>query len=476
MKLVSPGFMKQFANETVMSNHLLQVALAEPEVIPQIATLFEKESTAFTSLLAKKGLTAKGLYAGIQNENYRVVGNRKVMWPVKGIERRKGTIVAVSSTLIATTPGYGGEIVTVDLDTNWFSPKDVLELKDKRTLVHVSDDQLPVEIGSNVFRYQMRLVRSDKTEFIDPALLTVGSEVGFAYTMFEEMSETAYEKYTFDDWMGSWMTIQRMKWSISGTAAQMNVKKHWLSHNGELAWVTYAELQMLKRWAEAREYQNIFGKGTMTDADEVLLRDLKGRDIVAGDGLINVGDGALRFPFNKLTKGVLKNVMRNMQIFSDAEGKLEIAVIAGQEFMFQWAELMEEMGLSLFDSHMVEGEGSNKGINATYTFYEFNNVRFIPVWHKYFDNPSRPSNINTFGVDKESMRAIFVSLGQADTGNNNVELLALGNRAFRKGTIGGIDVGGDQMKSSVDGQHTHVLCETGIKVTNMYGVAELFTP
>jgi hypothetical protein len=74
------------------------------------------------------------------------------------------------------------------------------------------------------------------------------------------------------------------------------------------------------------------------------------------------------------------------------------------------------------------------------------------------------------------MRAIFVSLGQADVGNNNVELLALGNRAFRKGTIGGIDVGGDQMKSSVDGQHTHVLCETGIKVTNMYGVAELFTP
>jgi hypothetical protein len=476
MKLVSPGFLRQISNETVMSNHLLQVALAEPEVIPQIATLFEKESTAFTSLLAKKGLTSRGLYAGLQNESYRVVGNRKVMWPVKGIDRRKGTILAATSVLIGSTPGKGGEVITLDLDTNWFSPKDVLELKDRRTLVHVVDDQLPQEVEGGKFRYFVRAIRSNKDEYILPALLAAGSEIGFAYTMFEEMSETAYEKYTFDDWAGSWMTIQRMKWSISGTAAQMNVKKHWITHNNEMAWLTHAEMQMLKRWAEAREYQNIFGKGTVTENDEVLLRDLKGRDIVGGDGLINVGDGSLKFPYNRLTKQVIHNLMRNMQIYADAEGKLEIAVIAGQEFMFQWGELMATMGVTLNTSNMVEGTGSTKGINATYAWYEFNNVRFIPVWHKFFDSPARPTNVNAYGVEKESMRAIFVSLGQADVGTNNVELLALGNRAFRKGTIAGIDVGGDAMKSSVDGQHTHVLCETGIKVVNMYGVAELFNP
>lgn len=476
MKLVSPGFVKQFANETVMSNHLLQVALAEPEVIPQLATLFEKETTAFTSLLAKKGLTSKGLYAGLQNENYKVVGNRKVMWPVKGIDRRKGTIISSTSTLIGSTPGYGGEVITIVMDTNWFSPKDVLELKDKRTLVHVADDQLPQETDAGQFTYFVRMVRSDKAEYIDPTLLAAGSEVGFAYTMFEEMSETAYEKYTFDDWAGSWMTIQRMKWSISGTAAQMNVKKHWITHNGEMAWLTHAEMQMLKRWAEAREYQNIFGKGTVTENDEVLMRDLKGREIVGGDGLINVGDGSLKFPYNKLTTQVLHNLMRNMQIYADTDGKLEIAVIAGQEFMFQWADLMKSMGITLQAQSMVEGTGSSKGINASYAWYEFNNVRFIPVWHKFFDNPARPSNTNTYGVQKESMRAIFVSLGQADIGTNNVQLLALGNRAFKRGTIGGIDMGGDAMKSSVDGQHTHVLSETGIQVVSMYGVAELYNP
>lgn len=474
MKLVNPGFKKQIANETVMSNHLLQVALAEPEVIPQFATLFENETTAFTSLLAKKGLTSKGLFANLSNENYRVVGNRKVMWPVKGLDRRKGVILASSSALIATYPGKGGELITLDLDTNWFSPKDVLELNDHRSLISLVDDQLPIEVAANKFRYYGRMLRTSKDDYIDKTLLAAGSEVGFAYTMFEEMSETAYEKYTFDDWTGSWMTIQRMKWSVSGTAAQMKVKKHWITHNGEMAWLTEAELQMLRRWARAREYQMIFGKGTVTEKDEVLLRDMKGRDLVGGDGLINIGDGSLRFPYNHLTKGVIKNVMRNMQIYGDANGKLEIAIIAGQEFMFQWAELMESMGLTLNPSDMVEGTGSSKGINATFSFYEFNNVRFIPLWHKFFDDPSRPSNKNSAGVEKESLRAIFVSLGQADLGTNNVELLALGNRAFRQGTIAGIDVGGSEMKSSVDGQHTHVLSETGIRVSSTYGVAELF--
>ena len=476
MKLVNPGFNKQIANETVMSNHLLQLAIAEPEVIPQIATLFDRDESVFSSLLAKKGLTSHGLYAGLSNQNYRVVGNRKVMWPVKGVDRRKGVILASTSTLIGTTPGLNGEIITIDTDTNWFSPKDVLELKDHRTLIHVVDDQLSLEIDTGKWRYYTRMVRSSTDDYIDPTLLAAGSEIGFAYTMFEELSETAYEKYTFDNWTGTWMTIQRMKWSVSGTAAAMNTRKYWVTHNGEYSWVTQAEMQMLKRWAAAREYQLVFGKGTVTEKDEVLLRDLKGRDIVGGDGLINIGDGSLKFPINHLTISVLKNVMRNMQILSDANGKLEVAVIAGQEFMFQWGELMEGLGLTLNQDGMVEGAGSAKGINATYSFYEFNNVRFIPVWNKFFDNPARPSNKTSYGFEKESLRAIFVSLGQADIGTNNVELLALGNRQFRQGTIAGIDVGGDQMKTSVDGQHTHVLSETGIMVNNLYGVAELFVP
>lgn len=475
MRLVDPSRIHGFSNETVTSNHLAQVMLSSPDVVPQVATLFERD-TPFTSLLAKKGLTSKGLYKGIQSDDYRVVGNRKVMWPVKGIDRRKGRIVAVE-TDFPNQPGYGGEVIKITIDTNWFSPYDVLELKDQRSLVHVSNDILPQESDAHpgCYDYFCKAMRSNKDEYINPELLTPDSEIGFAYTAFYEMSETAYEKYTFDDWAWSHMTLQRMKWSISGTAAQMKTKKHWVTHNGEFAWLEQAETQMLKRWAEAREYQLIFGKGTVSEKDEVLLKDLKGRDIMAGDGLLNIGDGALRFPYNRrLTKNFLHTIMKNMKIMADADGKLEIAVIGGQEFIWNFGELMVDMGIQMSTDKMIEGEGSKKGINASFAFYEFNNVRFIPIEHKFFDDPGRPQWNTADGENKGSKRGIFISLGQADIGTNNIELLALGNRALRKGSVYGINKGGEGMQSSVDGEHHHILSETGLKAVNMYGVAEAF--
>jgi hypothetical protein len=473
MNIVEPGTIRGFANETTMSNHLLQAAIAQPEIMPQVATLFRSDYTAFSSLLANKGLTSRGLYAGLMNDSYRVVGNRKVMWPVKGIPRRKGTVIAFSAASL-TQPGVSRGTITLDLDTDWFSPYDVLELADNRTVVTVVDDQLAVQNDDGSWRYYVKMNTKSLTSYVDPALLAAGKEVGFAMTNFYEMSETGYEKYTFDNWAYSYMTLQRMKWSISGTAAAMTTRKIWIQHNGEFLWSTMAEQQMLERWAEAREYQLLFGQGTVGENDEVYLKDLKGREIMAGDGLLNMGDGSLKFPYNKLTKSVLNNVMGNLQLLSTPGGTLEVAVIAGNKFMQDFTDLMGAINLQANYDKVVEGEGSNKGINLTYKFYEYNGVRIYPVWHKWFDDPSRPHTTVADGSWAESGRAIFVSLGKADVGTNNVELLTLGNRSFKMGTVAGIDVGGDQMKTSIDGSHTHVLSETGIKCANMYGVAELW--
>jgi len=477
MRIVEPGTIRGFSNETVTSNHLLQAAVSTPEIMPQVATLFMSDTTPFSSLLAKKGLTSRGLYAGLMSDTYRVVGNRKVMWPVKGIERRKGTILSYSAPT-TSTPGINGETVTLYLDTNWFSPYDVLELKDNRTLVTVVDDQLPVQMDDGSYRYYARLNRKSAGSYINPVLLTAGSEIGFGMTNFYEMSETGYEKYTFDNWAYSHMTIQRMKWSISGTAASMDTRKIWIEHGGEYAWMTAAEEQMLRRWAGAREFQLLNGQGTVGEHDEVYLKDMKGREIVAGDGLLNIGDGSLRFPYSgRLTKKHIENVMGNMQIMASADGLLEIVAIVGQQYMFQFSELMKTIGASFVGSSgLTEGSGSAKGINATFSYYELNGVRVIPIWYKWFNDPSRPQRATRDGYMAESGRAIFVSLGRTDLGTNNVELLALKGREFKKGTVKGIDVGGDNMSNSVDGQHTHVLCETGIKCANMFGVAEMFIP
>lgn len=469
---ILPGQPKEFANETPMSNHLMQFAVSSPEILPQVATMFSSEYTAFTSLMAGKGLVAKGLSEGYQDKNYRVVGNRKVMWPIEGLDKRKATIVSYTCEN-TTYPGKAGEVIALTLNTNWFSPYDVLELSDNKTLITVVDDQLPEEDEDGNFVYYVRLNRKSDASYIKTTLLTAGLEVGFVYTNFYEASETAYEKYTFHEWGTSFMTIQRMKWSISGTAKQMSADKYWVSHNGQKLWTTYAEMQMLKRWAQARETQHIMGVGTVDANDTVYLRDMKGREIVSGDGVLNIGNGALKFPYNKLTKKDIENVMSSLRIYSNNAGVNEVAVIAGRKFIEDFSYMLRQE-FKISPEVMKEGDGRTKGVNATFSYYELDGVRIMPTWHKWFDDPSRPSQLDDQGYKKLSRRAIFASIGNSQIGMPNIELTALGNRQFKKGTVYGINEGGDGMKTSVDAEHTHILSETGLICRDEFGIAEMY--
>ena len=198
------GTPREFANQTPTSHHLMKYAISTPEILPQVATLFQGNQTAFSSLLANKGLLSGSLYseANPKTKNYKVVGNRKVMWKVKGSKLRKGRIVANGDGVTFVDPanqaegdgtpsGYPGKnqaVVTVFLDTNWFSPKDVLELDDLRTQVSVVDDNIPREVTGGAWAYNVKLVTKDRAEHIQPALPMAGKEVGFLYTAFDPLS------------------------------------------------------------------------------------------------------------------------------------------------------------------------------------------------------------------------------------------------------------------------------------------------
>lgn len=476
---ILPGHPKEFANETPTSHHLMRYAVSNPEILPQVATLFKSEHTAFSSLLAERGLTSGNLYNDMnpRSKSYKTVGNTKVMWPVKGMKTRLGTFTTdavCNISAYSTTPGKYQSVIAIYVDTNWFAPYDILELEDNRTQVHVVDDILPEETSPGTWRYYVKLVTNDETDFIDTSLLESGKQIGWVQTAFYEMSETAYEKYTFHEMATSYMTLQRMKWSISGTAEQMKTNTTWVEHNGVKMWTEYADMQMLERWAMAREYQLIFGKGTVTSNETVLLKDLKNREILAGDGIMNQGDGALRFQYNQMTINTIENVMDNMALYSNNDGIIEIGVIGGRKFLNNFMKVMANyVGTSL--EHVVEGTGRNKGINATYSFYEFNGVRIVPRWYKWFDSPERPKRYAADGSRIESNRGLFVSLGNVDAGEPMIELLALGNRQFLRGEVNGINKGGE-MANSVDGRHVHILCQTGIANKDVNGVAEMYMP
>jgi hypothetical protein len=482
MRIV-PGPAQGFANETTTANHMLTYAINKPEYLSTIATLFRKEYSPFTSLLAdRKQVLGNSVFAKAGDaKGYRRVGSREIRWIIKGQKNRLGQIMKdYVCEAYPNEPGKNQTNVEVYVDTNWFSPRDVCELSDNETQIYFWTDELPEEVETGIWKYNAKVNTNVKEHFINPDLLKAGQDISVLFNQFEEGSETAYEKYSFHEEARTFMTIMRLKWSITGTAEAMDSNSTiWVSHNGSMQWTTKQEMEMLERWAAYRENQSLFGKSTVGLDGKTLMKLANGVDVMAGDGLLNQGDGVWRMPYNPNTFSprILDTIMMNMHISSSFDnGDKAVAVIGGWAAMNSFNDIMKQYGGS-DPKVVVEMGNGKKAINADYQYYEKNGVRFYPIYHKWFDDPERAGrgNVDQYGMRLQSHRMIFISLGDMEYGSPQIELLALGDRQMKKGSVNGINKGGD-MANSVDASHHHILSETAIANRDINGIAELFVP
>lgn len=469
-----PGQPKDISNESITSYSLMSHAVADPDILPTVFTLWEEELTPITSILNLKGMKSKGLFDHFKGNNYRVVKSNVVQYPVENSKLRKSRIVRFVSNAYPTQPGNFLTPFQIVLDNNWPGPKEVLELADNQTKLYIFDDSIPTEVVDG-FLYNVKLVTKERNTFVDPALLAAGMECAPVQTMYEhDFSETGVEKYTFDGWATSYMTLQRLKYSWSGTAAAMGEGKKWTMHNGQVTYLTHAENLMMKRAAEYHEYAILFGEGTVAADGEVLMKDSKGREVMAGDGLLNLGEGAYEYPQSTpggvWTMDFLESIMEDMDIRAGRDGKLEVLMVGGQRAVNGFSRLMMASGFRTMNNN-VEGTGADKGVNNSYSYYEFGGVRIVPKRYRWFDSEGRPTMYLPDGSKRSSSDAVFIPLGMDSNGNNQIELIQL--RPMKTGTVSGIDKGGE-MATSIDGSHKHVLFQTGI--ISRCKIARIFRP
>lgn len=474
------GTVTHDADKTTTTNMLLRAALSKPEIMTNVLSLYESSYSTFSSFLGRRGLTSQGLYAGMDTENFRVVGNRKVMWPLKGYPIRKGIILSNTG---GSTPGLNGTEFTVTLNTNYFSKNDNLELVDRQTLLHVLGK---TQAGSGAWTYRVKLVHNRENAYCNPAIIAAGKEIGFGHTMFPELSEDAGEKSTYHEWHTEFIGIQRMKHTISGSAAATKV---WLEHNGVRTWEFQQNLDMYERWAMALEHQLLFGRATVDANDRVYVQDDDGRDLIMGNGIIAQGDSSLRFHYNTLTIRQIENVLEQMQLQQTSDGVLEVAVCGGQRFYNNLQRLLRDV-LKENPVPLVEQTADGMGIKTSFSYYTLGNVRLHFMRCPAFDAPFRPSDRDSYGNNYMSERAFFVNLGNTVGGNPNVQLLTLGNgdtdRRFVQRVINGMTgdgpvvgagegSGGKMMMASspVDGKQVHILSESGVIMRNPMGFAQL---
>ena len=473
-----PGQPKDIANESISSYNLMTHAVVDPDIFTTVFRLFPEEAS-LSSLFDELGLKTSGLFEKMNNGSYRVVKSNVIQYPIANTKRRKQRFVAVfsngacyKSDAYPTTPGKDQTVFYIYLDTNWAGPKEVIELADNNTLVYVVDDAVPQEYNGS-FCYAVKLVTGTNTDYVNVDLLQEGMECTPTMTMYEhDFSETGVEKYTFDGWGTCYLTLQRLKYSWSGTAAAMKEGMKWTVHNGQVSFLSNADYLMMKRAAEYHNYAMLFGKRTVNVDGEVIMKDLKGREVMAGDGIVNSGDGAYEYPipYSGYTMKFFDSIMDDIDVRSGKDGLLKVAVACGNAAMREIQNMLIQQGY-VTQNNNVEGTGAEKGVNNSYSFIEYNGVRFIFKKQRFFDAEYRPSVDLGDGTRRSSHDAIFIPLGVDDNGNNGIEMVAL--RGLKKGTVKGIDAGGD-IASSVDGSHTHILFQAGVICRNK--IARAFKP
>lgn len=466
-----PGQPLDVAGESISSYSLIRAAVNNPDVLPRVWEVFREEETPLSGILAGKGMTSKGLFDGMSTNKYRVVKSNHVMYPIKNTDLRKPLITTAPSKFTGsfscpaspTEPGKNQSVIYLALNSNWVRPNEVIELNDNETKLFAYDDQEPIE-ADGAYIYAFKLVTNDRSDYVDPALLEENNEVGVGMTMYEhDFSETGHEKYTYDGWGHAYMTLQRIKMSYSGTAAAMGEDKSWYAFKNAkgqsvASYLDYADKLMWRRIARYHEYQLMFGKGTVTVDGETILKNRKGRDIMGGDGLRYQGEGTYEYPYNGWSMKYLEGLMKDSWIRSGKDGHQELALIGGWECNVGFSRMMAAEGFVTQNNNVV-GDGSSKGINMDYDYYEIGGVRIIPKMYRWFDSLDRPNKYLSDGTQKGSWDGYLVPMGMTDEGENGVELVQL--RPPKSGSINGINVGGE-MATSVDGTSKHVLVQSGI--------------
>lgn len=479
MRIV-PGNVLEHSDRTASIPLLSQALAINPEVFYNVANLFEEHETAFSSFLARRGLTMRGLYNNSTSPDFQVIGNRQVKWAVKGRSERKARIVSNNSA--GSTPGLSHATFVLTLDNDWFTEKETLLCWDVRTVLYVREK---VKSTDNNWNYTVQLMGNDPNAFVDPQLIIEGSELSSGYTAYPEGSEDASERYTHPEWHTEWMTIQRWKYSITGSA---KASKMLIEHKGKHLFAEYQHMEMLHRMMISRERQLLFGRASVdSTGNNVGVTDKDNRPIIAGNGLIHQGDPSMKFTYTDMNIRWLENLIVQMQLSStSAGGASEIVLGGGLSFMTDFHRTMR----SLFEMNPVvfdEGSGENRGANGSpFGYYKFNGVKIVPIWIKAFDDPMGAQRVDGYGVNYRSRMGFALNTGATLSGQNpNIKLLALGNsqedRRYIERELVGMTGGGSKnvqtgrlmVSSSVDAYEVHSICETGIALMNPLSFVEI---
>ena len=472
------------AQESISGRFLMEHGMNNADSIPVIMSMHKREA-ALTALLSNKGYKTKGLnhsttfvdadgnFTGrFQTVSSNVVKYRieKTDIPICHIKANEANETYIDDLNGSTAIGKGKNMFYINIDSNIAGYKDVIILADGETHLHIQNDPEPSSGGT--WKAAVKVFSGEYSDTVNPALLKDGMEFQLAYTAHEQdFSERGNERYSFGVTGKAFLSLQRIKFSYSGTAYAMQNNQpgqvgYWTEHKGVKSFISEADYQMTRYASIFHENQILEGKGTVSqELDRCVLTDERGREVLAGTGIMHSGDGAFKFPITSkgFTDAWFHSFMADIDRYvgTDDNGNREVAIMGGTRLRMSFNSFLASKNIKAQVLNLNYKSGENQGIVDTYSFYEFAGIRIYFLDSSYFEH--RAGIPLKDGTRTNEWEGFVIPLGNTPSGQRGITLIQL--RKSVKGTVSGIDKGGN-IASSVDGTHTHMLWQTGVVSIN----------
>ena len=479
--IIEPGIKRYDANKMVDTFQLANVLQTQPYVFREVVKMFAYTEPMFMSLLSLKGMHMDGSKARYHKKNtFKAIGNKEFQW-------RGEAPPKIVSILTRTVPSVNGRVgennakFVFYLDKNYEGKNDVIILKDRRTQIflHSHGEQ----VSNNEFKYIGQMVRPDS--YIPSYLLESGSEVGHHDNSHPEKSKDGNQRTTYGDWYRNWTNTLRCKISITGDAANSEIRTLTHTVNGHTVkyWEHEQNIEAMRFMLMEQDMYLFQGESTMRpDGSCSLYQD--GKPVVRGAGAYHQADRSLRKQYHNLKLRDIEDIMGNMELTAGPDGETCLYVLAGQRFRFQFNRILRDTFKEGPQTLYIDkAENGGQGVKTNFSFYNFSGIKLYVSPAPVFDSQFMPKWTDSFGVENESNRAVFINLGKTTGGDNNIDLVTLGNgledRSMVIKDLDGMTTWGkrsdNRVSTPVDAKERHFLSQIGIKLSNPYSMAELYT-
>jgi len=475
------GPRETIAQESITGRLLIDLGINDPDYLPTIMGEVATQEAPVLSLLDMKGLKTKGLNyttnANFDNGRFTTVSSSHVQYRIAQNDYRKEHFRANVNGLTfisdanPTKPGLQGQPFYIFLDSNVIGGKDIILLADGKTQLWVDNERGGEEKAGGVFMFKVKIIGAEDDIYVDPNIMQDGFECQLVGALHEQdFSEFGNERYSMGTFGDAYLSLFRLKYSWSGTAAAMdknrkidgrkvvvgNDKNNW-------SFLRYADEEMLKWAARFSNWQLLEGKSTVNrDTKKIKLTDERNKEILAGDGIMNCGDGPIEYPQGSgWTKKWLETFMTdiNSYVNYDETGEKSVAVLLPSRSYVEFNILMGSLGVTK-DVNIV-GEGGQKIQNNTYLGYNLAGVTLYV--HEYKSLTARPGLPLNDGTKSNDYDGLVIPMGKTASGDPGIQLIQL--RPMVRGKLAGLDQGGN-ICSSVDGSSEHLLVQNGVVSQN----------